>query len=647
VEVSAYPTSDAQHRVTGVIAEIRDVTDDRQAERQLAHYDKQLRRINTILSDLATAQDFSSALAGAADALQEIITFDAYALYLPAEVTEQIDPSRGASRLEDMDGLDATDGLLGDIVRHAVSQHVAPFTGDLANLADEAAQHRLFAHGLRSAMIVPVPALDGALGFFSREDHVYNERDLLLATQFTQFIRLIHEHQKAIHDTQLSTKRDERDRLARELHDVLAQTITSVVLQLEAVMQGLPEHDSMRASLELARTSARSAVAETRRVVWNLRSSSVNLEEPHSVVQEEATKLVRRLGIRPEIISTGEKRLLAPEVGAVVQRLTRVALDNIWSHSEAKNVRILLDFGLQAFTLLIEDDGKGFDPEDVDLLSAGRVGLAGVAERARVIGGALRIESAANQGTRVWAIVPYSPGVPVPRARAAVESVVSPALATPGTVRRIRVVLIDDHSMVREGLEHMLSDQPDLQVVGAAANGSDGLRIINELQPDVVLCDLQLPDISGVEVISRVRTLFPEIRCVIVTTYDHDDFIYEGIKSGAKGYVLKDVSSAELSDAVRAAFRNESLLQPVVAGKLLERFGEMARQGDMVEPLTDREIGVLRALATGSRNKEIALQLSLSESTIKTHLASIFGKLGVTTRTEAVTRGREIGLIPL
>jgi len=201
--------------------------------------------------------------------------------------------------------------------------------------------------------------------------------------------------------------------------------------------------------------------------------------------------------------------------------------------------------------------------------------------------------------------------------------------------------------MVRQGLEHMLSEHGDIKVIGAAGTGSDGLRIINESRPDVVLCDLQLPDISGVEVISRVRTLFPDIRCVIVTTYDNDDYIYEGIKSGAKGYVLKDVSSAELAQAVRAAARNESLLQPVVAGKLVERFGELARQGDMVEPLTEREIGVLRALATGSRNKEIALQLSLSESTVKTHLASIFGKLGVTTRTEAVTRGRELGLIPL
>jgi DNA-binding NarL/FixJ family response regulator len=325
-----------------------------------------------------------------------------------------------------------------------------------------------------------------------------------------------------------------------------------------------------------------------------------------------------------------------------------VAFDNIWTHSAAKHVRVLLDFGLHVFTLIIEDDGKGFDPDEVDLLSAGRVGLAGIAERLRVVGGSLRIESAANHGTRVWGIVPYEPTAPVPKAKPVMPApAATAATPAPNVSKRIRVVLIDDHSMVREGLEHMLSDQPDLQVIGAAATGSEGLRIINELHPEVVLCDLQLPDISGVEVISRVRTLFPDIRCIIVTTYDHDDFIYEGIKAGAKGYVLKDVSSTELAEAVRAAARNESLLQPVVAGKLLERFGEMARQGDMVEPLTEREIGVLRALATGSRNKEIALQLSLSESTIKTHLASIFGKLGVTTRTEAVTRGRELGLIPL
>ena len=158
---------------------------------------------------------------------------------------------------------------------------------------------------------------------------------------------------------------------------------------------------------------------------------------------------------------------------------------------------------------------------------------------------------------------------------------------------------------------------------------------------------MQLPDMSGVEVISRTSTHFPAVRCLVVTTYDSDDFIFEGIKAGAKGYVLKDVSAMELVNAVRAAGRGESLLQPVVARKLVDRFADLARQGELVEALTDREIEVLQALAGGARNKEIAFSLGLSESTIKTHLASIFGKLGVTTRTEAVARGRELGLIAL
>jgi DNA-binding NarL/FixJ family response regulator len=193
----------------------------------------------------------------------------------------------------------------------------------------------------------------------------------------------------------------------------------------------------------------------------------------------------------------------------------------------------------------------------------------------------------------------------------------------------------------------MLSEQADLKVIEAVSTGAEGLRLIADLKPDVVLCDLQLPDIPGTEVIARARAHFPDIRCLVVTTFDDEEYIYEAIKAGAKGYVLKDASSEELVDAVRAVARNESLLQPIVAHKLVERFGALARQGDMVEALTDREVEVLRALASGLRNKEIAFQLGLSESTIKTHLASVFGKLGVTTRTEAVSRGRELGLIPI
>jgi DNA-binding NarL/FixJ family response regulator len=415
---------------------------------------------------------------------------------------------------------------------------------------------------------------------------------------------------------------------------------------LDAVGRATPQDAPTFSRLEQARGLARSAVAETRRLAWSLRTATVNLELAPAIVEAEVAKLRQRMDLRPDVSIEGEERRVAPEIGSLLQRVLRVVIDNIVVHTHATVVRVLLAYHPEMLVVRVEDDGRGFDPQALTLQGSSMTGLGGVAERARQLGGTLRVESSVDSGTSVQVELPYTPtsvnraGRIPPRQEPVPEAVA-------GGAPRIRTVIIDDHTMVREGLIHMLQDQPDLEVVGEAATGSDGLRLITELQPDVVLCDLQLPDLSGTEVISRVHAHFPEIRCLVVTTYDSDEFIYESMKAGAKGYVLKDVSAQELGDAVRAAARNESLLQPVVARKLVERFGELARQGGLVEPLTEREIDVLRSVASGQRNKEIAFELGLSESTIKTHLASIFGKLSVTTRTEAVARGRELGIIAL
>jgi|GEM_PF-12384 len=650
VLVSASPTTDSGGRVTGAIAVIRDISAQRQAEACADQRERQLESSRRLMSVLALGVGPDDVLLQMLGSVRDLVPFDAFAARLDVPAVDFV-----SHVMEMVPGIDAhlaseAGSALQAVLSSLAGNSAATALDDLQRSLAPEAREPASRLGLRSAAIIPLVLGQqhaGVAAFFSKQAAAFTKADCDLLSQIILVLGLARLQQRQSEELQQAATAEERERLAREIHDVLAQMITSVVLQLENMVQGLSETAPEREPLEQIRAVARSAVAEMRRIVWNLKATSVDLGDPKAVVAEEAEKLQRRSGVKPEVVVTGEEQQVAPEVGAVLQRLVRVAFDNVWSHSEAQHVRVLLDYGLHAFTLLVEDDGIGFDPDVVDLRGAGRVGLAGVAERATAVGGSLRVESAANRGTRVSCTVPYTPATPAPRPKQEPaepqRAVAHPAPDGP----QIRVVLIDDHSMVRQGLEHMLSEQQDLQVVGAAGTGSEGLRIISELRPDVVLCDLQLPDISGVEVISRVRTLFPDVRCVIVTTYDNDDFIYEGIKSGAKGYVLKDVSAQELADAVRAAARNESLLQPVVAGKLLERFGEMARQGDMVEALTEREIGVLKALATGSRNKEIALQLNLSESTIKTHLASIFGKLGVTTRTEAVTRGRELGLIPL
>jgi DNA-binding NarL/FixJ family response regulator/signal transduction histidine kinase len=511
-----------------------------------------------------------------------------------------------------------------------------------------AAKEALRAAGLQASLAVPVLGEDGdgVVLLLARRRCLFSESETALAERFATVLGAALRREGIIRESKAAAVRDERDRLAREIHDVLAQTITGLVMQLDALAGAVQPDSPLFDRLEQTRNMGRAAAAETRRLVWNLRPASVDLSKPRVVVQEEAGRFGRRASLTPQVDVVGEDRPISSEIGAVIQRLMQVALENVSRHSEATQVHILLHFGLHGLSLQIEDDGEGFDP-DVINKSSGRLGLASVSERARQVGGSLRIESAAGHGTRVQLELPFSPAPPVPRARVSESQPAQEPPESPAAPGSIRIVLIDDHAMVREGLTRMLSEQTDFRVLEAVSTGTDGLRAIADLRPDVVLCDLQLPDIPGTEVIARARAHFPDIRCLVVTTFDDDENIYEAIKAGAKGYVLKDASAEDLVDAVRAVARNESLLQPVVAHKLVQRLGALARQGDMVETLTEREIEVLRALAGGLRNKEIAFQLGLSESTIKTHLASIFGKLGVTTRTEAVSRGRELGLVPL
>ena len=210
----------------------------------------------------------------------------------------------------------------------------------------------------------------------------------------------------------------------------------------------------------------------------------------------------------------------------------------------------------------------------------------------------------------------------------------------------IKVLIADDHPVVREGLAAMLAREPDIEVVGEARDGQEAMEQVAELAPDVVLMDLQMPRLGGVDAIRRLRAEQPAVRAIILTTYNDDESIYDGIAAGARGYLLKDSPRDELFRAVRTVARGESLLQPAVATKLLDRFSRtMAEPSE--EVLTGRELTVLRLLARGAPNKEISTALHISESTVKTHIARIFHKLGVDDRTEAVTAALARGIIKL
>ena len=211
----------------------------------------------------------------------------------------------------------------------------------------------------------------------------------------------------------------------------------------------------------------------------------------------------------------------------------------------------------------------------------------------------------------------------------------------------IRVLIVDDHTVVRDGLSAILGREEDIVVVGEASNGLESIDKARQLNPSVVLMDLRMPEVDGVEAMRRIRETQPDINFLVLTTFDTDEYIYRAIEVGAKGFLLKDASREDLFKAVRAVHRGESLIEPGVAARVLNRFVQLSQQSSQHELLSEREREVLQLMAKGAANKEIAASLSVSESTVKTHVANIFQKLGVNDRTGAVTEALQRAIIKL
>jgi DNA-binding NarL/FixJ family response regulator len=212
---------------------------------------------------------------------------------------------------------------------------------------------------------------------------------------------------------------------------------------------------------------------------------------------------------------------------------------------------------------------------------------------------------------------------------------------------RTKLLITDDHAVVREGLSAMLSREKDFQVVGEAVNGREAIEKARELKPDMILMDLRMPEVDGIEAMRQIKAENPAMKFIILTTYDNDEYIFKGIEAGARAYLLKDAPREELFKAIRAVNRGESLIEPAIAGKVLDRFAELSRQAQSSETLSAQEIKVLTLMAKGAGNKLIASTLNIGESTVKTHIQNIFHKLGVNGRTEAVTEALKKNIITL
>lgn len=213
----------------------------------------------------------------------------------------------------------------------------------------------------------------------------------------------------------------------------------------------------------------------------------------------------------------------------------------------------------------------------------------------------------------------------------------------------IKLMVVDDQDLFREGLRTLLSVKPEFDVVAEAANGEEAIRLAANYQPKVILMDLRMPVMDGVTAIKRLRTIIPECRVIILTTFDDDEDVFDGLRAGAVGFLLKDVTSEKLYEAIFAAARGEYFLQPSITARVLAEFSRTTPPIKKIKSaytaLSERETQILKLVSTGASNKEIAENLIITEGTVKNHLSSIFSKLYVKDRIQAVLKAKEIGII--
>jgi DNA-binding NarL/FixJ family response regulator len=214
-----------------------------------------------------------------------------------------------------------------------------------------------------------------------------------------------------------------------------------------------------------------------------------------------------------------------------------------------------------------------------------------------------------------------------------------------GKMATIDILVVDDHPIVREGLVAILESQDDFNVVAEGNNGAEAAELYQRLQPDIVMIDLQMPQTDGVQGIQQIRAQDPDAKIVVLTAYDTDERILQAVQAGARGYLLKGAPREDIFRAIRVVHMGGSLLEPAVAGKLLSHVGGIMRGENKEEELTSRELDVLRLMAKGLRNKEIASELFITERTVKFHANSIYQKLEVNGRTEAVSRAIQRGIV--
>src|SRR5256714_6770567 len=450
-------------------------------------------------------------------------------------------------------------------------------------------------------------------------------------------------------------------------HEHLVEMLSAILLQLNAlqtvVHNDKPDLNAMRNGLARMEQITREAIHE-------IRSSGDEIPLPELVgftlveaLSHAVEETAERLRLSSRVVFSGDERHLPSYTERLLYRIGQEALYQVEQHINARKLRFTFSYGHDEVQISIEDDGilptgeeetpvPHFRDAGDNRHTSGRNELStaygpyiDLRHRVEHLGGSLEVSAQPEQGTRVHARVPYTaPNVGAQFIAPSATPSSAPVNEHPIT-EHIHVLVVDNQAVSRAGLRRLLESYPDLEVVGEAADGVQAVSETLELGPQVVVMDANLPNRQSLEALKQIKQLNLDSRVLLLSAQDREEFLYETLRAGADGYVLKDIAPDELAQAIRAVARGEVLVQPRLAGRLLSRFGRQSRGNYPYETLTAREQEVLQLLARGLRNKEIAARLNVSERTVNIQLANIYQKLNVSGRTEALSKALEQGLI--
>lgn len=481
-------------------------------------------------------------------------------------------------------------------------------------------------------------------------------------------------------DTSTSHQGENTQRI-RELSAMLAHLSVLQRIARPGARESLShtDLDALREGLSTLEQMAREMLYEARAVDDALalaRLPDVPLGEALARAVDETAEALQ---LSSRVVFSGEERSLGKDIEELLYQSALATLSQVRQHSGARKLRFTMQYENSQVVMSIEDDGvpaPGVVPglfeddaqaepvppftanEERERSGADDALFGRLRNRVEMAGGSLEVISSMEHGTQVQVRLPYREQATREGGRAAARTLYEVQQARRGeepgmdaaqgvSSNPIRVLVVDSLAVTRAGLRRLLESYGDVLVIGEAADGVQAVSETAELGPQVVIMDAQLPGGSSLEALRQIKLLNPETRVLLLSTLEREEYLYETLRAGADGYVLKDIQPDELAQAVRSVARGEVLVQPQIASRLISRFGRQGEGGSInrLESLTAREREVLRLLARGLRNKEIAARLYVSERTVNFHLANIYQKLHVSGRTEALSKAHEQGLL--